>query len=365
MDITTKRNVGKSRLQVTPLGFGGGTIGMQWITNETSLETVAAAWDTGVRFYDTAPFYGLGRSERRLGLALAGIAERDQYRINTKIGKSLVPEPVEDRDASSKTPSGSERTPRDAATGFRLQFDYTHDRILEQHRDSLQRIGSSTVDSLTIHDLDYGYQTVERAEQHLNELSRDGGGGAIALETLRDEGRIQAIGCGCNLESRNAYSWEDGAHERLSERIADLVDLDLFTVAGGYTLLETRALRRILPFCEERGIGVIVAAPFAGGWLVSGDETASYMYGRASPEIVERSRRMRAICERHGVPLAAAALQFPLAHPAVAAVIPGARNPQEPRENHRLLHTEIPSAVWREFVADGLLDPAAPTPDQV
>ena len=105
MDITTKRNVGKSRLQVTPLGFGGGTIGMQWITNETSLETVAAAWDTGVRFYDTAPFYGLGRSERRLGLALAGIAERDQYRINTKIGKSLVPEPVEDRNASSKTPT--------------------------------------------------------------------------------------------------------------------------------------------------------------------------------------------------------------------------------------------------------------------
>lgn len=363
MDITTRRTVGKSRLEVTPLGFGGGTIGMGWITNQTSLDTVAAAWDTGVRFYDTAPFYGMGRSERRLGLALSGIAERDQYRINTKIGKSLVPEPVEDKKASSKTPSGSERTPRDPATGFRLQFEFTHDRILEQHQDSLQRLGTSTVDSLTIHDLDYGYQTVERAEHHLNELSRDGGGGAIALETLRAEGSIQAIGSGCNLESRNAYSWEDGAHERLTERIADLVDLDFFTVAGGYTLLETRALRRIFPLCQERGIGVIVAAPFAGGWLVSGDETASYMYGRASPEIVDRSRRMRAICERHGVPLAAAALQFPLAHPVVAAVIPGARSPEEPQENHRLLQTEIPADVWREFVAEGVLDPAAPTPE--
>ena len=255
MDITEKRTVGKSRLQVTPLGFGGGTIGMRWVTNETSLETVAAAWDTGVRFYDTAPFYGSGRSERRLGLALAGIAERDQYRINTKIGKSLVPEPVEDATASSKTPSGSERTPRDPDTGFRLQFEYTHDRILEQHRDSLQRLGTSSVDSLTIHDLDYGYQTVERMEQHLTELSGNGGGGAVALETLRAEGRIRAIGCGCNLEARNAYSWEDGAHERLCERIADLVDLDFFVIAGGYTLLETRTLRRILPLCQERGIG--------------------------------------------------------------------------------------------------------------
>ena len=363
MDITEKRTVGKSRLQVTPLGFGGGTIGMRWITNETSLETVAAAWETGVRFYDTAPFYGLGRSERRLGLALAGIAERDQYRINTKIGKSLVPEPVEDATASSKTPSGSERTPRDPDTGFRLRFEYTHDRIMEQHRDSLQRLGTSSVDSLTIHDLDYGYQTAERMEHHLTELSPNGGGGAVALETLRAEGRIRAIGCGCNLEARNAYSWEDGAHERLCERIADLVDLDFFVIAGGYTLLETRTLRRILPFCQERGIGAIAATPFAGGWLVSGDETASYMYGRASAEIIDRSRRMRAICERHGVPLAAAALQFPLAHPAIAAVIPGARNPGEPRENYRLLHTEIPGAVWREFVAEGLLDSAAPTPD--
>ena len=141
------------------------------------------------------------------------------------------------------------------------------------------------------------------------------------------------------------------------------MDLDLFTVAGGYTLLETRALRRILPLCKERGIGVIVAAPFAGGWLASGDESASYMYGRASSEIIERSRRLRAICERHGVPLAAAALQFPLAHPAVAAVIPGARNPEEPRQNHRLLHTKIPAALWREFVSEGLLDPDAPTPE--
>ena len=362
MDVDTPRKVGKSELAVTPLGFGGGTVANRRVSNEDSLATVAAAWEADVRFYDTAPWYGLGRSERRLGLALSNNAAREEYRINTKVGRSLVAEPVPDASRDTPRADGASRTPRDPRSGFRVEFDYTHDRILAQHQDSLQRLGISSVDSLTIHDLDYGYHSPEQVEQHLGQLSKDGGGGGAALEELRAAGAISAIGCGCNKEAGNRFSWEEGAHEDLCERIADVVDLDFFVIAGPYTLLDTSALARLLPLCEERGIGVIGAAPLAGGWLAAPESATTYMYGPPPPEIVERSGRMQAICKRHDVPLAAAALQFPLAHPSVAAVIPGAKSPQETTENHRLIHTEIPPAVWIELKSDGLLDPVAPTP---
>ncbi|MYD99439.1 MAG: aldo/keto reductase [Gammaproteobacteria bacterium] len=362
MDTTTPRRVGKSRLEVTPLGFGGGTIGSPQVDNATSLGTVAAAWETGVRFYDTAPWYGLGRSERRLGLALAGLGPRDAFRVNTKIGKTLVAEPARDEANKTLSPGGEVRTPRDAISGLRVRFEYTQAAIIQQHRDSLQRLGLASVDSLTIHDIDYGYHSPEQIEIHLRELSRDGGGGARALEDLRDGGLIDAIGCGCNLESRNAWSWDDGDHEDLCRRIADLVDLDFFVVAGAYTLLETRALRRILPLCEERGIGVVIAAPYASGWLANPSASTTYMYAPAPPEIVAKSSRLEAICRDHGVALSAAALQFPLAHPAVAAVIPGAKTPGEPVANRDNLDVPVPRDVWVRFKEEGLLDERAPTP---
>ena len=362
MDTTTPRQVGKSPLAVPPLGFGGGTIGDPRIDNETSLATVAGAWNTGVRLFDTAPFYGLGRSERRLGLGLAGLADRSEFRVNTKIGRSLVPEPVRDEANKTLSPGGEVRTPRDPVSGFRVHFEYTEAAILGQHADSLQRLGLSSVDSLTIHDIDYGHHPPDAIETHLAELAPDGGGGATALEDLRGAGLISAIGCGCNLEARNAWSWDGGRHEELCARIADLVDLDFFVVAGGYTLLETRALRRILPLCEERRIGVVIAAPYAGGWLADPSGSSAYMYAPAPPAIVARSRRMQAICRDHDVTLAAAALQFPLAHPAVAAVIPGAKSPEEAVANRRNLDTEIPRELWRRFQEEGLLDEMAPTP---
>lgn len=371
MDVTTPRKVGKSSLYVSPLGFGGGQLGDPNVSNEDSLETVASAWESGVRFYDTAPFYGIGRSERRLGLALSGVAgvgtvpPRDEYRVNTKVGKTLIPEPVRDSSKKMLTPGGRAKTPRDPLSGFRLAFNYTHDAILRQHEDSLQRLGLSAVDSLTIHDMDYGYHSKEEIERHMLELSAEGGGGATALEDLRASGAISAIGCGCNLEFYNADSWVGSDHEDLCERIADLVDLDFFVVAGAYTLLETRAMRRLLPLCEERDIGVIAATPYASGWLVAPDEPgATYMYGPPSDDIVARAQRMKVICDSHGVALAAAALQFPLAHPRVAAVIPGAKTPQEAAQNSRHMQTRVPGGVWRSFKEEGLLDPAAPTPGE-
>lgn len=362
MDITSPRKIGNSDLEVTPLGFGSAPIGSPQVSNETSLETVAGAWESGVRFYDTAPWYGVGRAERRLGLALSVLGDRSEYRINTKVGKTLVPEPERDESRKTLSPGGQTRTVRDPLSGFRVDFNYRYDRILQQHHDSLQRLGLSSVDSLTIHDIDYGYHSQAQIEQHLQELSRDGGAGATALEELRDAGVIKAIGCGCNLETRNADSWLDDKHESLIERIADLVDLDFLVVAGAYTLLETRALRRILPLCQERSIGVIIAAPYASGWLVAPDESSTYMYGPVPAEMAEKSTKMQAICERHGVLLAAAALQFSLAHPSVAAVIPGAKTATEATENYRHLHAPVAGAVWEAFKADGLLDPSAPTP---
>ena len=364
MDLSSPRRVGKSDLYVTPLGFGGGTIGSADVPTQTSLDTVNAAWASGVRFFDTAPWYGLGRSERRLGLALAGVDDRDRYCINTKVGKSLVPEPQRDEGKRTLSPGGQVRTPRDPITGFRVEFDYTYQRIQSQHHESLQRLGHSRVDSLTIHDIDYGYHPPRQIEEHLEELDSNRGGGATALQELRALGAIKAIGCGCNLESRNADSWLTSAHEDLCERIADLVDLDFFVIAGGYTLLETRALRRVLPLCDKRGIGVIIAAPYASGWLANSIGTATYMYDQAPSDIVEKTRRMASICTAHNVSLAAVALQFPLAHPAVAAVIPGAKSRQEAEQNRDYLMSPVPTNVWHEFKDEGLLDPNAPTPDR-
>ena len=257
MDSTTPRLLGKSDLAVTPLGFGGGTIGSPQVSNDDSLATVAAAWETGVRFYDTAPWYGIGRSERRLGLALSALAPREAFRVNTKIGKTLVPEPVRDEGAKTLSPGGEVRTPRDPVSGFRVQV-----RVhLRCHHGPASRLAAAArhVVGRQPHDPRHRLR-LPRAGRHRGAPSRtfarDGGGGARALEELRASGRISAIGCGCNLESRNAWSWDDARHEDLSERIAETVDLDFFVVAGGYTLLETRALRRIFR-CAPRA---------ASGW---------------------------------------------------------------------------------------------------
>lgn len=369
MDVVTRRPVGKSQLAVTPFGFGGGTIGSPAVSSAAALDTVQAAWDCGVRFYDTAPWYGVGRSERRLGVALSSVAgpgaapPPESYAVNTKVGKTLVAEAVRNDANKTVSPGGMVRTVRDPLSGFRVAFDYSHDAITRQHQDSLQRLGLSRVNSLTIHDVDYGYHAPDQLERHLEELSPNGGGGAVALHDLREAGDIDAIGCGCNLESRNADSWLDGAHEDLCERILELVDLDFLVVAGGYTLLETRALRRILPLCEQKNIGVVIAAPYASGWLVAPEtEGMTYMYAPPPAEIVEKSRAMAAICASYGVSLAAAAIQFTLAHPQVAAVIPGAKAPLEVRQNQSHLKTQVPADVWTAFKSQGLLDEDAPTP---
>ncbi len=355
------RTLGRTALAISPLGLGCGPLGDPKVPLRAAIDTVAAAWVGGVRFFDTAPYYGIGRSERRLGAALADCAESEPFVLNTKVGRTLEPEPVRDESRRTLSPGGEVRTPRDPRSGLRVQFDYSFEAILRQHRDSLQRLGLPRVNALTIHDIDYGHHHPEQVEQALRELERKGGGGARALEALRAEGLVQALGAGCNREMRNYASWAGGRHEDLIERLLDTVDLDFLVIAGPYTLLDTLALRRVLPLLASRGMSAIIASPYAGGWLVDPDRMP-YMYGDTPAHVREQTQRLLAICRRHDVPLAAAALQFPLAHPQVASVIPGARNAAEEVVAQAWLRTPIPSDLWRDLVSEGLLDPAAPVP---
>ena len=349
---------------VNPLGFGGGTIGSPFVDTPTAFSTVQTAWETGVRLFDTAPWYGVGRSERRLGMALGDMnVPREDFAVNTKIGKTLNPEPIRDESNKTYCVDGAVRTPRDSRTGFRVEFDYTATGFQKQHRESLQRLGLSSVDTLTIHDIDYGYHTTEQLEDVFQQLDPSGGDGVSYLEEIKQRGQIKALGAGCNLESRNALSWETSAHEDLIDRLVETVPLDFLIVAGGYTLLENRALRRILPLCDKLGMGVIAATPFAGGWLVDPKHASTYMYGPASEQILEKTLRMESICNQYNIPLPAVALQFQLCHPAVVAVIPGVKHPDEVRTNQELANIDIPSQLWTDLKDEALIDSSAPTPN--
>ena len=353
-------------MHVSPLGFGGAWISPPDIPVSDAVETVRTAWENGVRLFDTAPWYGIGRSERRLGIGLAELnVARNQYAVNTKVGRTLEPEYVEVPTNDSVAADGTPRTPRDAASGFRVNFDYSYDAIHQQHRDSLQRLGLSRVNTLTLHDIDLGYHPTQ-LETVLHQLSRDGKRGAIALNELKESGQIDAIGFGCNLETKNAFSWEDSSHEDLVERVMSLVDLDFLIVAGGYTLLETRALRRIFPACERRNISVIIASPFAGGWLVNPNKMG-YMYSRMSglqaPEhIQELTAGLQEVCSEFGVPIGAAALQFVLSHTVIAAAIPGAANPREATSSREFIEFDIPRKLWERMRERNLLSHDAPCP---
>lgn len=366
-DFFTPRQVANTALHVTPLGYGAAWIATPSVPSTVVEGTVQTAYDSGVRFFDTAPWYGIGRSERRLGMALAELgADRDSYALNTKVGRTLQPEhevnPENDSDASD----GTARTPRDPQSRFRVHFEYTYEAIKQQHRDSQQRLGLSRVNSLTLHDVDYGYQSPEQLDSILQQLNMNNGGGGHALSELKHEGCIDAIGMGCNLETRNAFSWEDSSHEDLVSQVVTMVDVDFLVIAGAYTLLETRAFRRLLPLCESRQMSVIIASPFAGGWLVNPDK-AGYMYSRMSgqsvPERVKNlTSEIQAICNSFEVPMAAVALQFVLAHPVVAAAIPGSASPEEASQNRAFLDIDIPEDLWVTLKEKELLDADVPCP---
>jgi D-threo-aldose 1-dehydrogenase len=288
-----------------------------------------AAWESGIRYFDTAPYYGHGQSEHRIGRFLRN-RPRDEFLLSTKVGRVLRP--------------GAGQSGRWAGgLAFGAVFDYGYDGVLRSYEDSLQRLGLTRVDLLVVHDLDPGHHAPESLEEHLDRLEA---GGRRALEELRRSSDVRAIGAGAN---------ELGMIPRVLER----VELDFVILAMPYTLLHQEALDEELPLVEARGVGVIVGAPFQSGLLAGAD---TYNYGPVPPDVEERVRRLREVCERHDVPLAAASLQFPLAHPAVASVIPGAVRPEQVRENAAHLATRAPAALWRQLQDEGLLRAGAPVP---
>jgi D-threo-aldose 1-dehydrogenase len=329
-----KRRIGRSKVEVTTLGLGTATLGGNRVnvTDEQGRAIVRAAWDAGMRFFDTAPLYGLGAAERRLGDALRE-EHRDEWVLSTKVGRLLQP----------RAATGPREDGWVTAMPFDVQYDYSHDGIMRSFEASLQRLGLARIDMLFVHDIGVLTHGPEANAVHMRALRESG---RRALEELRGSGAVGAIGLGVNEKA-------------VLLEVMQWADWDAFLLAGRYTLLEQDPLDDLLPLCEQRGTSIVVGGPLNSGILAGRD---TWNYAPAPPEIRDRARRIGAVCERHGVPLAAAALQFPLAHPAVSAVIPGPRAAEEVAANVALMRRPIPTALWSDLKSAKLLRADAPTP---
>ncbi len=329
-----KRRVGRTALEVTELGLGTATMGGSRVkvTQHEGEAIVSAAWDAGVRYVDTAPFYGVGAAERRVGDALRD-KPRDEWVLSTKVGRILKP---------NRGPGGA-TDGRMAPLPFQVIYDYSYDGIMRSVEDSYQRLGLAKIDILYVHDIGVYQHGAETNAVHMKVLRESG---YKALDELRRGGTVSAIGLGVNEK----------------EVLIDVLkfgDWDAFLLAGRYTLLEQGPLEDLLPQCLARGTSIVVGGPLNSGILAGRD---TWNYATAPAGIVERVQRIQAVCHAHNVSMPAAALQFPLAHPAVCAVIPGPRTAAEFNANLPLFTQKIPAALWSDLKTAGLLHPDAPVP---
>jgi len=327
-------------LLFTELGFGTAPLGNLYrpLDEDTAQTTLQAAWDVGCRYFDTAPLYGLGLAETRLNRFLR-TQDRESFILSTKVGRLLRVCPPDQRTGIGKffdTPARREI------------YDYSYDGVMRSIEDSFERLGVDRIDILFCHDVDiFTHGSKEASDRRISEFMD---GGYRALHSLRDQGVIAAIGAGVN-------EWQ------VCETMARAGDFDLFLLAGRYTLLEQEALESFLPLCVERGIGIVLGGPYNSGILATGPKQgAFYNYEPAPPPILEQVARIERICQAHGVRLAEAALRFPLAHPAVVSVIPGAQTPAEVRRNAEILSAQIPTALWSDLKTEGLMRLDAPVP---
>jgi D-threo-aldose 1-dehydrogenase len=313
---------------VTRLGLGGGPLGGLYkdLPEGEAAATVERAFALGVNFFDTAPLYGHGKGESRLGRALGGRA-RASFVVATKAGRVL--EPADPASVASPW--------FDHPDAFQPVFDFSRDGVRRSFEESLRRLGLDRIDVVHLHDPDdHGDQAIAEAFP--------------ALDELRRQGAIDAIGAGMNQAEMLA-------------RFARECDFDCFLLAGRYTLIDHTGLEELLPLCLARRISIVIGGPYNSGILATGAQPgARFNYAEAPPALLEKVRRIEAVCARHGVPLKAAALQFPLAHPAVVAVIPGARSVAEVDENFRLMSHPIPRDFWKELREARLLPEEAPVP---
>ncbi|MCQ2005903.1 aldo/keto reductase [Rhizobium sp. NRK18] len=341
-DIRLLNGRTKTPVPLTRMGFGGAPLGNLYrkISEEDAQAALLAAYEAGVRYFDTAPQYGLGRSEERFGKAMK-VFGRDNIQLSTKIGRLLL-----DCEPHEVTPEAFVDVPQK-----RIVFDYTYDGVMRSYEASRQRMDIRNADILLVHDVDvFSQGSQEKSDEKVRELFD--GGGYKALIELRDAGEIAAIGAGVN-------EWQ------VCERLLGLGDFDCFLLAGRYTLLEQEALDSFLPLCERRDVGIILGGPYNSGILATGAiEGAKYNYAPAPEPILERVRRIEEVCKAHDTKLIAAALQFVFGHPCVKTVIPGAVNAGEVKANAALLETTIPDGFWSDLKSQGLVRPDAPLPTE-
>ncbi len=331
---------GNGGLTFTEIGFGTAPLGNLYkaISDDAARATLDAAWDGGVRYFDTAPLYGLGLSETRLNGFLRD-KPRDDYVLSTKIGRLIQPCAPEFRSGVGKWFDVPQR---------REHFDYTYDGVMRSFEQSFARLGVDRVDILYVHDLCiFTHGTKEASDRRIDEFF--GGRGYDAMISLRDQGLIKAIGGGVN-------EWE------VCQTLAERGDFDLFLLAGRYTLLEQEALSSFLPLCEARGIGIVTGGPYNSGILATGARPgAFYNYDPAPQHILDRVSAIEAVCKDHGVRLVDAAFQFPLLHPAHVCVIPGGQNVSEMEANLKAAEARVPAALWTDLKVKGLMREDAPT----
>jgi D-threo-aldose 1-dehydrogenase len=313
MDPFRKSRIGRTELHVTRLGLGCYELSLSSSAEEAE-ETFQTAVNQGINYIDTAPLYGFGLSEERLGRALKNW-DREMLVISTKVGVLLTPGMVGCHDSMVR--------------------DYSRSAILRSWEGSLERLGVDSVDILFIHDPD-------------NHFDQAIGEAYPTLAELRDDGVIKAIGAGMN-------QWE------MELRFAEEGYFDCFMLAGRYTLLEQGALPEFLPYCYRKNISVIIAGPYNSGVLAN-PEKGTYNYRDAPPDVVSKALRIKSVCDKHGVPLKAAALQFIFGHPSVVSVVPGTRSPSHQEENLRMISYDIDSSLWAELKDEELIDSEAPVP---
>ena len=334
-----RRPLGRTNVELSPVGFGGVPLGEIYhrVPEPQARATLESAWNNGIRYYDTSPWYGRGLSELRFGAALRQ-HRREDFVLSTKVGRTFhrPSDPANFRGAFWA-----------GGLPFEHRFDYTYDGIMRSYEQSLMRLGINTVDLLLIHDLDVAeIGSADLVAQHFVDLENSGW---RALEALRHFGDIRGIGAGVNIM---------GTIPEFLRRF----ELDFFLVAMPYTLLDQAPLEEEFPLCAEHGAGIVIGSPFASGILATGASAPNprYNYLPAPPEIVERVRGIEAVCAAHSVTLKAAAYQFPLRHPLVASVVAGGDSPAQVAENAHLAETEIPEAFWADLRTEKLIHPGSP-----
>ncbi len=325
-----RRRIGTTSLEVTEISFGGASIGglYQAVPRDTAEAAVEAAWDAGVRYFDTAPFYGFGLSERRMGDVLRS-KPRESFVLSTKVGRLLRPVP------DDQIPDDSYVDP----LPFTIEYDYSYDGIMRSFEFSLARLGLNRIDILFVHDIGADTHGEDGNRKHFRDLMDSG---LKALEQLKREGSIGAFGLGVN-------------EVQICLDVMSRAAIDCILLAGRYTLLDRAACRDLLPLCEKTGTSLVVGGALNSGILATGPVPGAYFnYKPAAPDILDRVGRMVGTTERHGIPLLAAALQFPLRDPRVATVLVGAAKPSLIRDNIDLAALAIPDAAWDDFDRDAI-----------